>query len=118
MKKLKLGLMVILSVCMIVSMESCKRCKGEDPGARVVNNGTSVASVQIKTSGGFTVNINNVDPGTASPYSNYAPGEITFTITVDSKEYVKTVQMDQCYNYDIVIDKDNNITSTSIERTR
>ena len=45
MKKLKLGLMVILSVCMIVGMESCKRCKGEDSGARVVNNGTSVASV-------------------------------------------------------------------------
>ena len=62
MKTLKLGLVLILSVCMIVVMDSCKKCKGEDPSARIINNGTDKASVQIKTSGGFTVNINNVDP--------------------------------------------------------
>lgn len=113
---LKLGLVVILSVFMVVIMDSCKKCKGEDPSARIINNGTSEASVQIKTSGGHTVNINNVDPGTASPYSSYAPGEITFTITVDSIEYVKTVDMQQCYYYDIAIDNANNITSKSISR--
>jgi hypothetical protein len=118
MKTLKLGLVLILSVCMIVVMDSCKKCKGEDPSARIINNGTDKASVQIKTSGGFTVNINNVDPGTASPYSSYAPGEITFTITVNDNEYVKTVEMSQCYKYDIAIDSDNNITSTAIDRNK
>jgi hypothetical protein len=118
MKRLRLVLVVILSACMVVGMSSCRKCKGEDPSARVINNGTNTASVQIKTSGGHTVNINNVDPGTASPYSSYAPGDITFTITVNDKEYVKSVEMEQCYNYDIAIDNNNDITSTSIERKK
>jgi len=117
-KRLKSGLMLILSVCMVVLMGSCKKCKGEDPSARIINNGTYTASVQIKTSGGYTVNINNVDPGTASPYTSYAPGEVTFTITVNSNEYVKTVNLSQCYYYDIAIDNANNITSTAINRNK
>ena len=118
MKTIKFGLVIILSLFMIVTMNSCKKCKGEDPSARIINNGTNKASVQIKTSGGNTVNINNVDPDTASPYSSYAAGQITFTITVNSINYEKTVDLSQCYNYDIAIDKSNNITSTAIDRNK
>ena len=99
-----------------MSFSSCKKCKGEDPSAKIINNGTKKASVQIKTSGGNTVNINNVDPGTSSPSSTYAPGEVVFTITVDNVNYVDTVAMSQCFDYTIAIDGNNVITSTAIDR--
>lgn len=111
----KLNYLLCLSL-FFITLNGCKNCKNEDPRARVINNGTEKASVQIKTSGGNTVNINNVDPGTASAYSSYAPGEVTFTITVKSVDYVKVFNMSQCYDYDIAIDPNNVITSTPKDR--
>ncbi len=99
-----------------ISLNSCKKCKGEDPSAKVINNGTEKASVQIKTSNGNTVNINNVEPGTSSPNSSYAPGEVVFTITVANNDYVDTVQMTECFDYDIAIDANNVITTSAIDR--
>jgi capsid portal protein len=116
MKKLKFLFPMILMGLLSLTMNSCKKCKNEDPRARVINNGTNNASVQIKTSNGNTVNINNVDPGTSSPYSSYAPGIVTYTIKVSGIDYVKTVDMTLCYDYDIAIDGNNNITSLSIDR--
>ena len=118
MKAIKFGLMAVFASLFLFTLNSCKKCKGEDPSARIINNGTSVVSVQIKTSGGNTVNINGVDPGTSSSYASYAAGQITFTIAVDKIDYVKTVQMGQCFNYDIAIDANNNITSTAIDRNK
>lgn len=97
---------------------SCKKCKNEDPSARIVNNGTEKASVQIKTTGGNTVNINNIEPGTASPYSSYAPGITTFTIVVGNNELVETVKMEECFNYDIIIDSNNNILTKTYDRNK
>lgn len=98
------------------AISSCKKCKNEDPRARVLNNGTQKASVQIKTSGGNTVNINNVDPKTASAFSSYAAGQVTFTIKVNNVDYVKVVDMVTCYDYDIAIDTSNTITASPIDR--
>ena len=107
---------IILVGSFLFTNTSCEKCKGEDPQARILNNGTNKASVQIKTSGGNTVNINNVDPGTYSAYSSYAAGHVTFTITVNNNNYEKEVDLTQCYNYDIAIDQNNIITSTAIDR--
>ncbi len=116
MKKIKFLIAILLIGVAIISLNSCKKCKGEDPSAKIINNGTIKASVQIKTSEGNTVNINNVDPGTSSSYVSYAAGLVTFTITVSSNDYVETVQMEECYDYDIAIDANNNITTTAIDR--
>ena len=110
--------MIIFIGLFAITMNSCKKCKDEDPRARIMNNGAEKASVQIKTSGGNTVNINNVDPSTSSAYSSYAAGQVTFTITVKSVNYVKTIDMVKCFDYDIAIDKNNNITSTPIDRNQ
>lgn len=64
----------------------------------------------------ITININNVDPGTSSSYSSYAAGKITFTIIVKSFDHVKTFDMGKCYDYDIAIDTNNNITATPTDR--
>ena len=112
----KFTLMIILAGLFAVTLNSCKKSVSQDPRARIINNGTQKASVQIKTSNGNTVNINNVDPGTASPYSSYAAGLVTFTITVNSNNYVKIIDIGNGYDYDIAIDANNVITSVSIRR--
>lgn len=106
----------IFFAVIITSINSCKKCNDEDPRARILNNGSQKASVQIKTSGGNTVNINNVDAGSASSYSSYAAGQVTFTIKINTIDYEKTVNMSKCFDYDIAIDASNNITSTSKDR--
>lgn len=117
MKNIKIVMLALILAAFSLSTFSCKKkCKDENPNARIINNGTQKASVQIKTSGGNTVNINNVDPSTSSPYSNYAPGEVVFTITVSNVNYVDTVPMINCYNYDISIDQNNLITVKVIDR--
>jgi hypothetical protein len=116
MKINKLLMSLVLAGLIIVSFNSCKKCKGEAPRARIINNGTVEADVQIKTSDGNTVNINNVQPGTASEFKSYAAGEVTFTIVVDKSTAEKTLPMSECFEYDIAIDANNNITSVPRDR--
>lgn len=116
MKTFKILAITLNTAIAIMVMSSCNKCKNEDPSARIINNGSAKASVQIKTSGGSTTNINNVEPGTSSSYASYAAGSVTFTITVSNEDYIDTVQMADCYNYDIAIDANNNITTTAIDR--
>jgi len=116
MKTLKISLIILFSALVFTGLNSCKKCKNEDPSARIINNGTENASVQIKTSGGNTININNVAPGLSSPYASYAPGIVTFTITVADNDYVETVLMEECFNYDIAIDSNNSITTIATDR--
>jgi hypothetical protein len=116
MKTSRFFILLLTLSALTFALPSCKKCRNEDPRARIVNNGTDKASVQIKTSEGNTVNINNVDPGAASDYSSYAPGKVTFTITVAGNDYVKEVDMLECYEYDIAIDQNNVVTSTPRDR--
>ncbi len=116
MKTLKFFFIILILTFAIPGLNSCNKCKNEDPSARIINNGSEKASVQIKTSGGNTININNVDPGTSSAYDSYASGIVTFTITISNNVYVETVQMLDCYNYDIAIDTNNHITTTALNR--
>ena len=116
MKAMKLVCMIVLAGVLAVTMNSCKKCRNEDPRARIINNGTQTAGVQIKTSNGNTVNINNVDPGTASVYNSYAAGQVTFTLRVNSVDYPIIVDMGKCFEYDIILDANNNLTSIPIDR--
>lgn len=113
MKNLYLLLMLFV---VSVSLSSCDKCDGEQPRARIINNGTKEASVQIKTTGGNTENLNNVPAGTTSDFRNYAAGATTFTITVDKALREETVQMSECYEYDITVDSNNNIITTPRDR--
>ena len=101
---------------MALAATSCKKCKDEDPRARIANNGTQRASVQVKTSGGSTVNINNVDPGVTSDYANYAAGQTTFTLKINNIDYAKTLDVSKCHEYTIAIDRNNVITVTDTDR--
>lgn len=106
----------MLLLLFIVTFSSCNKCDGENPRARIINKSSKVASVQIKTSGGNTENLNNVPAGSTSDFKSYAEGKVTFTVTVDKVEYIEDVPMSECYEYDIAIDANNNITTTAKDR--
>ena len=94
----------------------CKKCKDEDPRARITNNGTQRASVQVKTSGGNTINLNNVEPGASSDYASYAAGQTTFTLKVSNIDYAKTLEVSKCHEYTVAIDRNNVITVVDTDR--
>lgn len=85
----------------------------------MVNNGTQSVSVHIETSGGNTININNIDPNQASGYESFAAGSVSYTISVGNgtatQNYYSTVSMDQCYRYDITLNSNNSITTVATD---
>lgn len=108
---------IIFLAILAVGATSCSKCKNEDPRARIINNGTDVTSVQIMTSGGNTENINNIAVGTTSDYRSYAPGNVVFTVSVgNNAPIVKTVAMEDCYEYNIEIGANNTVISTPRDR--
>jgi hypothetical protein len=111
---------ILLGIILVLGFTSCNKCRNEDPRARVVNNGTESVSVHIETSGGNTININNIEAGQTSNFGSYAPGLVYFRITVgngnNSTDYESTVSMEECFEYDIILDKNNNITSVPTDR--
>lgn len=106
----------------ILALTGCKKCKHEDPRARIINQGTQSVSVQIMTSGGNTVNINNIGPGTTSAYASYASGSVSFNISIGNGNNTVnksiTVGMETCYEYDILIDANNNLSSVPTDRNK
>lgn len=98
---------------------ACSRsCDNEDPRARIVNNGTAKASVQIKTLGGNTENINNIEPGYSSgTWRSFAAGTTEFTVAIQGEnDTVVAVNMLKCYEYSIDINGQNQVVSTAVER--
>ena len=106
-----------LALVLALGFFGCKKCKNEDPRARIINNGTDKVSVQIQTSGGNTVNINNILSGTESAYATYAPGAVQFTITFKvAADTSFSVTMAECWEYDIVVDANDHVSSVPTDR--
>lgn len=102
-----------------IIISSCNQpCENEDPRARIVNNGTDKASVQIKTSGGSTENINNIESGQVSEWRSFASGNTEFTVSVQGmpNDTMIAVNMVDCWEYEIIIDAANQVSSSPAER--
>ncbi|GAB3241856.1 hypothetical protein GCM10027346_37740 [Hymenobacter seoulensis] len=116
MKFPKMRLAILPASLFALALSSCNKCEEEAPRVRIANNGTQRASVQVQTTGGNTVNLNNVDPGTSSDYASYAPGQATFTLKVNNVDYAKTLAVEECHEYTIAIDRSNVISVTDSDR--
>jgi phosphoheptose isomerase len=101
----------------LMVLSSCSECDNENPRARVSNMGTYDVRVLIETSGGDTDIITNIEPGKASEYRSYSPGIHTYTITLKNNGTIqKAVGMTFCSDYEIIIDQNNEIRTTSTDR--
>ena len=89
-------------------------CEKGDPSVVLVNNATEKGDIQIKTSGGNTVNVNNIQPGSSSEKRTFAPGDIEFTVTIqgaqDPIEYL--LKASYCTEYTVTINDDNTVTGS------
>ena len=89
-------------------------CEKRNPSVVLVNNATEKADIQIKTSGGNTENINNIQPSISSEKRSFAPGDIEFTVTIqgvqDPVEYVLATSY--CTEYTVTINEDNTVTGS------
>lgn len=122
MKTLKILLASLIFASLIIT-GCADECSDEQPRARIVNNGTERVNLQIQTSEGNTVNINNIEPNTTSDWSSYAAGVIKFTISIDDNggvhdDVVLNVEMANCWEYDIVIASDNTVSSVPTDRNQ
>lgn len=109
---------IFFATLLITGFWGCSNsCDNEEPRARINNYGTDKASVQIKTSGGSTENINNIETGQSSDWRSYAAGVTEFTITIQGGPDTLVIQnMLNCWEYDIIIDSLNQVSTVPQER--
>ena len=109
---------LFISLCICLSFISCSGCDGENPSVQLINNGTGKADIQIKTSGGNTENMNNIEPGTSSERRTFDRGDIEFTISIQgvNDDIVYVLHTDFCNDYTVTINPDNTVTSSGNQR--
>lgn len=73
----------ILSLAFIVVLAGC--AKATDPQFRIHNERADKANVQIQTSGGNTININDVEAGQATAFQTCAEGNIIATAVIQNE---------------------------------
>ncbi len=73
---------LILGVAFALALSGCAADPEVGPRFRVRNDRATDADLQVKTSGGSTININNVTPNTTSEYQEVATGRVDITATM------------------------------------
>ena len=108
---------VILFSISILFFSCSDTCENENPTVQLFNSGTGKADIQIKTSGGNTENINNIEPETYSEKRLFNPGEIEFTIAIQGVDdpIVYYLIVEYCTENLVTIRSDNTVMSTSIK---
>jgi hypothetical protein len=111
------SLYIIIFIITVLHFGCSDTCDGENPIVQLFNNGTGKADIQIKTSGGNTENINNIEPGTYSEKRSFNPGEIEFTIAIqgENNPIVYFLIIDFCTENFVTINEDNTVSTVSIK---
>ncbi|MDP3150838.1 MAG: hypothetical protein Q8N83_17100 [Ignavibacteria bacterium] len=86
MKNILLG---IISIAFLLSFISC--ADEADPKFRVMNERENKTNLQIQTSGGNTININDVVAGQPTAYQSAASGNITATAVIQNESVSPTI---------------------------
>jgi len=76
-------LIVIISVACIVLLNTC--ADEADPQFRITNERSNKVNVQIQTTGGNTININDVQPGQTTAYQSAPEGDIVVTAVIQNE---------------------------------
>ena len=114
---MKKNIILIFFFLAVLFFSCSDNCEGENPTVQLFNNGTGKADIQIKTSGGNTENINNIESGTYTEKRSFDPGEIEFTIAIQGVDdpIVYYLNVSFCTENLVTINENNTVTSTSIK---
>ena len=115
---MKKTISILLLIVFVFFIGCSDSCDGENPSVKLVNHGTGKADIQIKTSGGNTENINNIEIGASSASRSFAPGDIEFTIAIQGVDdpIVYNLKVFHCLDYTVTINGDNSVSGSSTER--
>ena len=96
----------VIAIAVMMSVVACSPDPENPPKFRVRNDRATDASLQVKTSGGSTININNVKPSTTSDYQEVATGQVDITVTIqgDAGQYTASflAQINQSYTVAVI----------------
>ena len=82
---------IMVSILCLTFLFSIMNCSSEtDPNIRVRNERADKANVQIKTTGGNTININDVTAGQTTTYQSVAEGNVTVTAVIQNESVSPT----------------------------
>lgn len=82
-------LLALIGAGLLLSLTSCS--SDEDPQFRIRNEGSEKANVQVQTSGGNTININDVAAGQTTAYQSAGEGTIVATAVIQNASVSPTV---------------------------
>jgi len=104
---MKNTLIRILSFAFIITIIGCS--DDTDPNFRIYNERSNKANVQIQTSGGNTININDVESGQVTAYQSVSVGNITVTAGIQNEPVSPTITFNAAFDekYTIVIQTTN-----------
>lgn len=106
-----------LGLVTLMVFTSCAKCNNEAPTARVLNNGTAEANLQIISSDGDIIAITDLPNGSISSVKSYSPGTTTVNCSIEGIQLTETVNMVECFTYDITISGENKIVIFSQEKS-
>jgi len=95
---------------------SCKKCNNDDPTARIINNGSGSADVQIKAADGNLVQISDLTSGSISSTKEYVPGTATVKYAIGGEDKTESISLETCTDYDITINSENKLVIFSQEK--
>jgi len=78
-------ILVLFVIGLVVSQFACSTDPENPPRFRIRNDRSTKANVQIQTSGGNTININDVQPGQTTSYQGAAAGQIEATASIQGE---------------------------------
>jgi hypothetical protein len=81
---MRLSIVFLFAAGLVLSQLSCSDPE-DPPKFRIRNDRAGKANIQIKTSGGNTININDVQGGQSTGYQEAAAGRIDATATIQGE---------------------------------
>ncbi len=117
MKKLKKVITSTLLMFFAFLFFNCSECNNEIPRARVSNMSKKNIRVTIKSSDDDVEIIDKIESGKSSNYKNYNSSKAIFTIILENNiEITEEVSMNFCSDYEIIVNQDNSIITSSSSR--
>jgi len=92
-------------------------CDGDNPEARITNNGTVPIDLDILNENNEVVGfVHNLLPGNTSIWLTFPPGDLLFSVSNDFVQDEKVVySMSTCMIFDMEVDIDNLLTEAEPE---
>lgn len=87
-------------------------CNGQDPKARITNNGTVDVDLEIyDVDGNIIASEYGVEPGHQSSWKDFACGEISFLVANGSADKLIVIEMSTCMKFDMEVGPNNQLVS-------